>query len=155
MKKLQPDPADTSVATLLDISRTLAALSNGQSVPIPSAPYPTATPFIPSRASVLVNTLWLASLMISVGVSLMAMLAKKWCYKFLSARPGPYYEQARRRQKRWDGIVLWRMQGVMNGLPLLMHLALGELIINFHGICHNLSHRSIVCDRAVDIPVGY
>ncbi|KAF8597826.1 hypothetical protein BDV93DRAFT_479016, partial [Ceratobasidium sp. AG-I] len=124
LKKLQPDPVDTSAATLLDISRTLAAISNGQPVPMPSLPDPASITFTPSRASILVNSLWLTSLMISVGVSLMAMLAKKWCHKFLSARSGPHHEQARRRQKRWDSILAWRMQGVMDGLPLLMHLAL-------------------------------
>ncbi|KAF8593695.1 hypothetical protein BDV93DRAFT_219233 [Ceratobasidium sp. AG-I] len=127
MKKLQPDPADTSASTLLDISRTLAAISNNQPVLMPPLPDPASKTFTPSRASILVNMLWLTSLIISVGVSLMAMLAKKWCHRFLSARSGPYHEQARRRQKRWDSILAWRMQGVMDGLPLLMHLALGEL----------------------------
>ncbi|KAG8695640.1 hypothetical protein FRC09_009022, partial [Ceratobasidium sp. 395] len=128
-KKLQPDPAEQSAATLLSISRTLVALSNGQSVPLSSLPDPGSPQFTPPASSVLVNALWLSSLIISVGVSLIAMLAKQWCHVFLSARTGSYHGQARRRQKRWDGIVWWRMRGVMDVLPLLMHLALALFAI--------------------------
>ncbi|KAG8796435.1 hypothetical protein FRC12_022917 [Ceratobasidium sp. 428] len=128
-KKLQPDPTEQSAATLLSISRTLVAISNGQSVPLSALPDPGSPQFTPPRSSVLINVLWLSSLTISVGVSLMAMLAKKWCHVFLSARTGSYHGQARRRQKRWDGIVWWRMRGVMDGLPLLMHLALALFAI--------------------------
>ncbi|KAG8796429.1 hypothetical protein FRC12_022911 [Ceratobasidium sp. 428] len=124
MKKLQPDPTEQSAATLMHISRTLVAISNNQTVPLSSLPNPGLSGFSPLPSLVLVNVLWLSSLIISVGVSLMAMLAKKWCHVFLSARSGPYNEQARRRQNKWDGIVWWRMRGVMDLLPLLMHLAL-------------------------------
>ena len=74
--------------------------------------------------SVVVNILWLLSLSLSVFVSLIAMLAKEWCYKFMSGRFGPIYEQARRRQQKWNGIEKWKMQEILNVLPLMMHAAL-------------------------------
>ncbi|QRV78096.1 activating signal cointegrator 1 complex subunit 3 [Ceratobasidium sp. AG-Ba] len=124
MKQLQPDPAEVAASTLLNISRTLVAISNRQSVPSDSLNITYPKVAAPSHVSILVNSLWLSSLCLSLGVSLMAMLAKRWCLRFLSGRSGPYHEQARRRQKRWDGIVKWRMQDVMNALPLLMHISL-------------------------------
>ncbi|QRV85286.1 phenylalanine-tRNA ligase beta subunit [Ceratobasidium sp. AG-Ba] len=128
MKKLQPDPADITASTLLDISRTLVAISNGQPPPLPNITTSEPAPFTPSPATIWINSLWFASLALSLSVSLMAMLAKKWCHKFMSKRSGPHHEQARRRQMRWDGILRWRMQGVMDVLPALMHIALALFV---------------------------
>ncbi|KAG9077723.1 hypothetical protein FS749_010351 [Ceratobasidium sp. UAMH 11750] len=52
------------------------------------------------------------------------MLAKDWCYKFTSNRSGPVYEQARRRQRKWNGIEKWKMNEVLTYLPGVLHLAL-------------------------------
>ncbi|KAG8723492.1 hypothetical protein FRC09_003104 [Ceratobasidium sp. 395] len=154
MKKLQPDPTEQSAATLLNISRTLVAMSNGQSVPLSALPDPGSPQFTAPPGSLLVNTLWLSSLTISVGVSLIAMLAKKWCHVFLSARSGPYHEQARRRQKRWDAIVWWRMRGVMDVLPLLMHLALALFAIGLVVYLWDINMQIAVTIAIVAIAFG-
>ncbi|KAG9082658.1 hypothetical protein FRC06_004907 [Ceratobasidium sp. 370] len=52
------------------------------------------------------------------------MLAKQWCYYFLYARTGDAISQAEQRQKRYDGLTKWRMQGILEQLPVLMHLSL-------------------------------
>jgi len=121
---LKPDPAESSAQTLLIMSQTLAAIANGQPVSLPAKNESDATPFSPSRSAVTVNVLWLLSLSLSVAVSLVAMLAKEWCYKFMSNRSGQAYDQARRRQQKWNGIERWKMQEVLGWLPGAMHLAL-------------------------------
>ncbi|QRV72333.1 hypothetical protein RhiJN_00347 [Ceratobasidium sp. AG-Ba] len=124
LSDLKPDPAESSAQTLLLMSQTLMAMANNQPVSLPAhdqTPYPT---FSPSRSAVVVNILWLLSLSLSVAVSLIAMLAKDWCYKFMSNRVGPMYEQARKRQQKWNGIEIWKMEEVLAFLPWMLHMAL-------------------------------
>ncbi|KAG8682768.1 hypothetical protein FRC08_014736 [Ceratobasidium sp. 394] len=123
---LKPDYAESSAQSLLAISQLLSAQANPQNPPL-TAPGPPNTPsFSPSSTAVLVNLLWMLSLSLSVAVSLIAMLAKDWCYKFTSNRSGPAYEQARRRQRKWNGIEKWKMNEVLTYLPGMLHLALCE-----------------------------
>ena len=95
-KGLQPDPTEASAQSLLLISRTLLAMaSNNQS----ASSIPTVSEdvkFAPSSLTVCVNILWFLSLSLSVSVSLVAMLAKEWCYTYLSGRTGHPCQQARR-----------------------------------------------------------
>ncbi|CUA75555.1 Phenylalanine--tRNA ligase beta subunit [Rhizoctonia solani] len=124
-KSLKPDPADVSAQTLLVISHTLSSLVN-TSQPATSAPIQVeeAAPFRASLAAICVNVLWFLSLSLSVAVSLISMLAKEWCLEFMSGRTGPPGTQARRRQRRWDGLESWRMKEVLILLPSLIHLSL-------------------------------
>ncbi|KAF8600626.1 hypothetical protein BDV93DRAFT_404448, partial [Ceratobasidium sp. AG-I] len=123
-KGLQPDPTEASARSLLLISQTLLAMSgNNQSMSPLSAASKDAG-FIPSASTICVNVLWFLSLSLSVAVSLVAMLAKEWCYSYMSGRTGHPCQQARRRQQRWDGLVRWKMQELLVFLPSLIHLAL-------------------------------
>ncbi|KAF8603247.1 hypothetical protein BDV93DRAFT_407854, partial [Ceratobasidium sp. AG-I] len=71
-----------------------------------------------------VNVLWFLSLILSVAVTLIAMLAKEWCHLFMSGRDGNVHDQARKRQLRLEGLKRWKMEGIIPALPTLMHLAL-------------------------------
>ncbi|KAF8594117.1 hypothetical protein BDV93DRAFT_396532, partial [Ceratobasidium sp. AG-I] len=122
-KDLKPDPAESSAATLLLISQTLLAMSNPSGI-APAAISPEPAPFVPTRSAVAVNVLWFTSLILSVSVTLVAMLAKEWTHLFMVGRTGMPMEQARKRQKRYDGLKAWKMEGVITALPTLMHLAL-------------------------------
>ena len=124
-KDLKPDPAESAVATLLLISQTLLAMSN-QPVSTPVAVVPDPTHFVPSGSAVAVNVLWFTSLILSVSVTLIAMLAKEWSHLFMVGRTGMPMEQARKRQRRFEGMKAWKMAGVITALPTLMHLALCE-----------------------------
>ncbi|KAG8718605.1 hypothetical protein FRC08_004849 [Ceratobasidium sp. 394] len=129
---LKPDPTESTAQTLLIVSQTLVAIANGQPVSLPAQVESEGTPFSPSRSAVAVNVLWLLSLSLSVAVSLVAMLAKEWCYKFMSGRSGQIYDQARRRQERWNGIERWKLQELLAWLPGAMHLA---LLLFAAGLC--------------------
>ncbi|KAG8686313.1 hypothetical protein FRC09_014203, partial [Ceratobasidium sp. 395] len=143
---LKPDPADESAQTLLFISQTLTAMANGQPAPSPPVDISSPQTFSPSRSAVVVNVLWLLSLSLSVAVSLVAMLAKDWCYKFMSGRTGPIYEQARKRQEKWNGMERWKMAELLVYLPIAMHLA---LLLFAAGLCVYLWDISI----GVAVPV--
>ncbi|KAG9123756.1 hypothetical protein FRC07_014048, partial [Ceratobasidium sp. 392] len=121
---LKPDPAESSARTLLVISRTLANMAGNNSATLPVQPDLDDPEFSPSGNAVLVNILWFLSLSLSVAVSLIAMLAKDWCYKFMSGRSGPAYVQARQRQRRWNGVEKWKMAEVLTYLPGALHLSL-------------------------------
>ncbi|QRV94435.1 phenylalanine-tRNA ligase beta subunit [Ceratobasidium sp. AG-Ba] len=110
---LKPDTAESSARSLLAISRKLDAIVAGQQpTPLP-AQAATLDDFSPSYSSIVVNILWLLSLSLSVA-----------CYKFMMGRSGPIYNQARKRQQKWNGIESWKMQELVNVLPGLMHAAL-------------------------------
>ncbi|CAE7072417.1 unnamed protein product [Rhizoctonia solani] len=124
-KSLKQDPTDLSSQTLLTISQTLKLIANGSQ---PSGTPPSSeveTPlFQPSLKAICVNVLWFLSLSLSVAVSLISMLAKEWCLEFMIGRAGSPGTQVRRRQQRWDGMVKWKMEGVIIMLPSLIHLSL-------------------------------
>ncbi|KAG8736519.1 hypothetical protein FRC10_009218 [Ceratobasidium sp. 414] len=148
---LKPDYTESSAQTLLAISQMLSAQANPQNASL-VAPGPSDTPsFSPSRTAVLVNSLWMLSLSLSVAVSLIAMLAKDWCYKFTSSRSGPAYEQARRRQRKWNGIKKWKMNEVLTYLPGMLHLA---LLLFAGGMCLYLWDINITVAIPVVIVTG-
>ncbi|KAF8598723.1 hypothetical protein BDV93DRAFT_400768, partial [Ceratobasidium sp. AG-I] len=80
--------------------------------------------FSPSTSAVAVNVLWFMSLILSIAVTLIAMLAKEWCHIFMAGRTGAMHDQARRRQLRLEGLKRWKMEVMIPALPTLMHLAL-------------------------------
>ncbi|QRV79814.1 transmembrane protein [Ceratobasidium sp. AG-Ba] len=121
---LKPDTSESSARSLLAISQKLDAILTGQQPTSLPAQTASLDDFSPSHSAVVVNILWLLSLSLSVAVSLIAMLAKEWCYKFMTGRSGPVYNQARKRQQKWNGIERWKMQELVNMLPGLMHAAL-------------------------------
>jgi hypothetical protein len=127
LQDLKPDPADTTAQTLAIMSQTLVSIANGQPVDASSiSASAEASAFLPSRSAVLVNTLWFLSLSLSVFVSLVAILAKDWFYRFMLGRYGDTYAQAKQRQDRWDGILKWKLKTLLRYLPVALHLALCE-----------------------------
>ncbi|CUA67280.1 hypothetical protein RSOLAG22IIIB_13359 [Rhizoctonia solani] len=112
-KNLKQDPADASAQTLLVISQTLSSLVNTSQIassPPVTNEQATVSAFQPSPSAICVNILWFLSLSLSVAASLISMLAKEWCLEFMSGRTGPPRAQARRRQRRWDGLESWIMK---------------------------------------------
>ncbi|KAF8601448.1 hypothetical protein BDV93DRAFT_421308, partial [Ceratobasidium sp. AG-I] len=122
-KDLKPDPAESVATTLLIISQTLLAMSN-QSGSTPALVFAEPPRFVPATSAIVVNVLWFTSLILSVSVTLIAMLAKEWSHLYMVGRTGQHIQQARRRQRRFDGMKVWHMVGVITALPTLMHLAL-------------------------------
>ncbi|CAE6474653.1 unnamed protein product [Rhizoctonia solani] len=136
-KKLAQDPTEIASDTLVKISQTLLVIaSNAQMENPPILQENNSTlPFVPSKTSVLVNTLWYTSLALSLATSLIAMLAKEWCRSFLAHRTGDAFQQAQRRQEKWIMIQRWKMQEFFMVLPSFIHLSLLLFAI---GLCINV-----------------
>ncbi|KAH7325339.1 hypothetical protein B0J17DRAFT_527745, partial [Rhizoctonia solani] len=147
-KQLQPDPTEVAAETLQAISQTLLAMaSNAQVSPEAGLAGGNSTStFVPSRAAVIVNTLWYLSLGLSIATSLMAMLAKDWCRSFLANRTGDLYSQSQRRQRKWAMIERWKMHELILVLPSLIHLS---LLLFAVGLCISVWELN----RTVSIPV--
>ncbi|KAG8756281.1 hypothetical protein FRC11_005448, partial [Ceratobasidium sp. 423] len=109
-KLLQEDPANATAKTLETIAQTLLLIAHGnQSMAARATVTETLDKeeFAPTRIAVCINILWFLSLALSVAASLIAMLAKEWCYLFMAGRTGQPCLQARRRQQRWDAMGLY------------------------------------------------
>ncbi|KAF8749226.1 hypothetical protein RHS01_10238 [Rhizoctonia solani] len=110
---LKEDPNEISATALVAISQALTALTTNNSSTIPSGlPLPDQTNppnFVPSNISIWINALWYSSFSLSIATAFMAMLAKDWCYSFKAKRTGHPYDQAHRRQRKWEMIRRWGM----------------------------------------------
>ncbi|KAG8778854.1 hypothetical protein FRC12_024768 [Ceratobasidium sp. 428] len=129
LKSLQPDPAVASSNTLSAISQTLFLIANSQPGSPLSLTAPEPETFVAPVSAICVNALWFLSLSLSVSVSLIAMLAKDWARGYVAELTGQPYQQARKRQRRWDGLKEWRVPEVITFLPSLLHLALFGLTV--------------------------
>ncbi|QRW07937.1 activating signal cointegrator 1 complex subunit 3 [Ceratobasidium sp. AG-Ba] len=122
-KMLQPDPSQTSANALIEITQLLRTMSNGgNTASIDTSTDPAA--FSPPASAIWINALWFLSLALSVSVSLIVMLAKQWCYSYMSGRLGQPHIQARTRQRRLEELERWRMPEILAFLPSLIHLSL-------------------------------
>ncbi|CAE6480030.1 unnamed protein product [Rhizoctonia solani] len=133
---LKEDPNEISATALVAISQALTALTTNNSSTIPSGlPLPDQTNppnFVPSNISIWINALWYSSFSLSIATAFMAMLAKDWCYSFKAKRTGHPYDQAHRRQRKWEMIRRWGMGELIEILPSLMHLSLRAFIYLFY-----------------------
>ncbi|QRV94451.1 activating signal cointegrator 1 complex subunit 3 [Ceratobasidium sp. AG-Ba] len=124
LKALQPDPAETSVQMLSAISQTLVFIANAQAGSTLSLTVPESASFVAPKSAIWVNALWFLSLSLSIAVSLIAMLGKGWAREYMADLTGQPYEQARKRQQRWDSLEEWKMPQIIMLLPTFLHLAL-------------------------------
>ncbi|KAG9119875.1 hypothetical protein FRC07_004886 [Ceratobasidium sp. 392] len=124
LKSLQPDPAENSAKTLSEISRFLVLIASNQPGSSLNLTEHQPPEFVAPVSAICVNTLWLLSPSLSVAVTLIAMLAKDWARGYIAELTGQPYQQARKRQRRWDGLKEWRVPEVIMFLPSLLHLAL-------------------------------
>ncbi|KAF8756839.1 hypothetical protein RHS01_04098 [Rhizoctonia solani] len=124
IKDLQPDPAMISATTLQEISQVLRIIVSNNQSSASFSDLPPEEKFKPSAAAIWVNVLWFLSLALSVSVSLVTMLAKQWCYSFMSGRAGQPHVQARTRQRRLEELERWKMPEILAILPVFMHLSL-------------------------------
>ncbi|KAG8687631.1 hypothetical protein FRC11_006877 [Ceratobasidium sp. 423] len=123
-KSLKVDATETSARRLDQITSILLVIANASSPSeLNSNQVFAPEPFFPRPIDLCVNILWFFSLILSAAVSLVAILAKEWCYLFMSGRIGDPWSQTKRRQQRWEGIEKWRMEQVIMILPSFIHLA--------------------------------
>ncbi|KAL0566432.1 hypothetical protein V5O48_015583 [Marasmius crinis-equi] len=124
-KSLRVDPADVTVALLVQISQQLAqpALS---SLPIQSQP------FQPTSSSVRINCFWFLSLILSLATSLFALLCKQWLHENQRDTPTHTFKDSMAlRQMRRDSLEKGKVPTLVAVLPVLLELS---VLIFFAGL---------------------
>ncbi|KAJ7889659.1 hypothetical protein B0H13DRAFT_2532109 [Mycena leptocephala] len=120
-KTLIPDPGDSTVHLLSQISQQLAAASNGSSFQV-QAP----THFTPPATSLVCNALWFISLGLSLTCALITTLLEQWARDFLhraDMRSAPVI-RARIFSYLYYGMKRFNMHTVVDIVPLLLHASL-------------------------------
>ncbi|CEL60170.1 hypothetical protein RSOLAG1IB_12315 [Rhizoctonia solani AG-1 IB] len=147
-KSLKEDPPERSADRLNQMADILLVIAN---VKPPSelnvTQITSPEPFSPRRIDLCVNALWFFSLILSASVSLFAMLAKEWCYLFMSGRIGDSWSQTKKRQSRSDGVEKWKMENFVVFLPSLIHLAFLSFAV---GLCLYLGDLHFAFIKVVD-----
>ncbi|KAJ7141457.1 hypothetical protein C8R44DRAFT_247302 [Mycena epipterygia] len=113
-----PEAADTTNVLLV---RLISLQSNGTN---PTYPAISSGPQSSTRQIHWVNGLWFCALACSLSTALISMLAKQWLQAYLPNVSGTPRHRARQRQARFMHLEAWRVPGIINALPLLLHVAL-------------------------------
>ncbi|KAJ7769411.1 hypothetical protein B0H16DRAFT_1778975 [Mycena metata] len=79
----------------------------------------------PPKIIVIVQCLLYASLFTTLLAALLAVLGKQWLMYYQAAGSrGTIDERGRERQRKFDGLVKWKFEAVLQAFPLLLQLAL-------------------------------
>ncbi|KAH9025539.1 hypothetical protein EDB85DRAFT_1869534, partial [Lactarius pseudohatsudake] len=144
---LQVDPAQQmvyyqqqNVAQLAQISNQISSIALAiapQASVIPSIPTPSYPLFTPTSSDVRVNTLWLASLVLSLSAALLATLVQQWVRDYIHAfqwYSNPL-KSARLRQYLYEGAERWYMPMTPKSAHGLIQVS---LFLFFLGLCDSL-----------------
>ncbi|KDQ08154.1 hypothetical protein BOTBODRAFT_118964, partial [Botryobasidium botryosum FD-172 SS1] len=123
-KNLDEDPAQLTVSLLRQIDRHIQELRASQADTNPTISTMPGD-FIPSQSAIRVNCVWFASLILSLGISVVIVLVKQWLnrYDYASAS-GSDRDRARLRQYRYTGLQQWKVPQIIGALPILLLAAL-------------------------------
>ncbi|KAG8685331.1 hypothetical protein FRC11_010753 [Ceratobasidium sp. 423] len=118
---LEPDNSEVTVALLLILAQSQWRMETGR--PDPTAPPVKIPQFQPPRAARFINILWFTSLILSLGVVMLAMLAKEWLSAFTSYKTRHAHKYALQRQARFDSLNSWGALPIIDFLPTLLHFS--------------------------------
>ena len=82
-----------------------------------------ATPTI-SSSTVTLNSLWFASLILSLSDALVAIMVKQWLSEYRSGLSGTSQDIARLRQYRLNNLAKWHVAAIVGALPVVLQLSL-------------------------------
>ncbi|KAG2073812.1 hypothetical protein BDR04DRAFT_1009760 [Suillus decipiens] len=117
---LSPDPSVTTNALLTQL--VLIGLGNFTA----AGSTPVAPAWSPSIAHLRIQSVAYASLSFSLLAAFWAVLGKQWLGYYKSHRYGRGSEEERgkRRQEKFDGIVTWHFDAVLQSFPILLQFSL-------------------------------
>ncbi|KAK7434385.1 hypothetical protein VKT23_020230 [Stygiomarasmius scandens] len=84
---------------------------------------------VSSSKDLWINGFLFASLSLSLATALISVLVKQWLQAYASLSSGNAKERAMIRQFRFSGFEKWGMQGIIGGLPLILHASLGLFLV--------------------------
>ncbi|KAK7685874.1 hypothetical protein QCA50_011221 [Cerrena zonata] len=138
-KTLQQQPEDTTNQILLQLSAQLASLTlSGSFVNSTIPPYTTSS-FVPPGVSVLINTLWLLSLVFALITASLGILVKQWVHELMARDTQDPRQQVKLRFFREVGVQRWQVFEIAAALPLLLQLALLLFFIGLSTFLHSLN----------------
>ena len=91
-----------------------------------AASLPTSTTFEPSTASIVINALWIISLVLSLVSALFGILAKQWCREYLTwySAPQRAIDNVMLRQMRYEAWQRSNASAYIASVPALLEIAL-------------------------------
>ncbi|KAI9508973.1 hypothetical protein F5148DRAFT_822289 [Russula earlei] len=106
-------------------------------------PFPDVLPTRPADLDIAASVLWTLSLALSLTCALSVILVQQWIQQYLSysqCHPTPS-TRARIRAYLFDGLSRYRLDQVIDGIPLLLHLSIllfGAGLITYFFSFHNI-----------------
>ncbi|KAF9027002.1 hypothetical protein BDZ89DRAFT_1160984 [Hymenopellis radicata] len=124
-QNLQADYMQMSAVLLHDLVFLQLALADGVSVANITRPSVNpAQAYVADGITVWVNGLWVVSLLASLTVALVAVLAKQWLHHYVSLPSGTPKQRSHIRHFRFMGLEQWRVLTIIGTLPIVMHISL-------------------------------
>ena len=131
-KGLQGQPEDMAVQVLLRISEQLTSYTISGTFANSTITESEFTPFVASKPTILINTLWSLSLVLALMTASLGILVKQWLDDYLAIGIPAPRARLRLRHFREPQIRGWKVYEIAACLPLLLHISLG---LFFVGLC--------------------
>ncbi|KAK7693020.1 hypothetical protein QCA50_002585 [Cerrena zonata] len=138
-KTLQQQPEDTTNQILLQLSAQLASLTLSGSFVNSTIPAFTSPSFTPTRFSVLINTVWLLSLVFALITASVGILVKQWLHELMARDTQDPRQQVKIRFFREVGVQRWQVFEIAAALPLLLQLALLLFFVGLSAFLYDLN----------------
>lgn len=118
-KLLQQDPQDAMVLLLAQISQQLANSTNEPfSIPAQNNAFPL-------HFTRRINILWFSSLVLSLAAASIGILVKQWLRDYVLSFTADFpRRRSRIRQFRRQGLIDWKVPGIVMALPVILQVAL-------------------------------
>ncbi|KAG2036023.1 hypothetical protein BDR03DRAFT_867146 [Suillus americanus] len=119
---LSPDPSETTNALL----KQLVYIGLGNLAAVGSTPADLVSTWSPPAQTLWIQTIAYASLSMSLLAAFGAVLGKQWLGYYKSNRygRGSQEERGKRRQEKFDGLVTWYFDAVLQSFPVLLQFSL-------------------------------
>ena len=135
-KNLQQQPEDLTNQILIQLSAQIASLSLNNNLINSTVPSFTTPTFQKPQYTILLNTLWLLSLVISLITASLGILIKQWLHELLSYDTHDPKERLKLRFFREAGLERWKIFALASALPLLLQIALLLFLIGLGFFLH-------------------
>lgn len=121
---------------------------------VPVAHGGTTTTFTPDALSVTVNTLWFASLSLSLVAAFYTIAVQQWLRVFPIPSNLPVRAAIRFRQFRYDGLERWHVPMIVSLLPILIQIAVALFFAGLFLLLQSLNgFVAIICALLFGFPL--
>ncbi|TDL20744.1 hypothetical protein BD410DRAFT_725112, partial [Rickenella mellea] len=139
-QSLQEDAGQATISILLQISQQLA---NGTA----QSPAAIRPDFHQDSGDITVNVLWFLSLAFSLACAFAAVMVRQWARRYLRVPRGlsSVPDRARMRQYLFENLKRWKMDLVVETIPVLLHISLILFMIGLLLFVHLVNFQVALC----------